>query len=179
MNDENQEVEQNIVKYIEGLTLPNQRFGGWAICPFAKKALATQQYKIVVANKGLFETAEKIADDFLSHGVELVIVCSKLREVYDPESVHDFVGKTRDGYKQKDIYMLYDHVDLPEFINGVKVSNDHYVLIIVQEYSRLEKAAKQLHQAGYYSHWQQTPEELSRTDTSFFFKEVWPKLTPR
>lgn len=178
MSEPTSTIERNILGYIESLTVPNEQFGGWAICPFAKKALSGKQYKILIADTDLYGETKKVADDFLSHGVELVILCSTRLDLFDPKSIHDFVTKTRDDYKKKDIYMLYDHVAMPEYINGVKVSNGHYALMIVQEYSRLEKAAKQLHKAGYYFHWQQSPEELARTDTSFFFKEVWPKLTP-
>ena len=169
-------VEERIRQYVGQLTVPREQFGNWPICPFAKKALLTKNITILVEDDELFSMADAAADDFSKYNTEIVIVASTRVDLYTPRLVHDYVAKGRNVYRSRDLYMLYDHMDLPEYINDVQISNTFCAMILIQEYGRLKEAAELLDKAGYDNHWKQTPEELSKTDTSFFFKEVWPMM---
>jgi hypothetical protein len=53
----------------------------------------------------------------------------------------------------QDYVVLEDHPDSEEFINGVKMNFGECGLMILQRLSKLNKAADQLKDKGYYRTW--------------------------
>lgn len=179
--DSKAEVETRLVSYIQGLATPQPDLGGkWSICPFAKGALTKRTFDIFHAEEDLFGEARRVADDFAKYpNLEVALVCSQNLKQFSPEALDAFIKGCREHYRERDIYMLYDHPAEPETLNGVRFDNGHYAIIFIQSRSALENAAKQIAKKGYYKAWPQADlERLIRNGTSFYHNEVLAKPQP-
>ena len=148
------DIEQWMVDFVE---VPHPALGGWAPCPYARKARLDQDFDVrlgLAPIHDLIEISRKGLD-----GKSVVIF------VYDPEYVsHEELGLAIFMINQKfllpkDLLALGDHPADPEVVNGVVMNQGTYALALVQSLSDLNQKAVAMARQGFYTTW---PEDYLR-----------------
>jgi hypothetical protein len=139
-----QKLEQWLVDFVEK---PNPLLNNWSPCPYARQARVNNQIHIV------FDCPLKIADyiNFLDNH-DVVVLCFDSTE-YRASQIELFTQHINSVLIHKDYVVLEDHPDSEELINGVKMNFGECGLMILQRLSKLNIAADQLHEKGYYATW--------------------------
>jgi hypothetical protein len=142
-------LEKNVIDWIKRISKKKDELGGFAICPFAKKAF--EEKKVFWSYIG-YETEayilryiEATPDDFE------VIIFYNLSKNLTNEDLLSIIAKLQE--KMPDMVFLKDHPDNPGFINGVNTSNGEYPTILVQPRNKLEESRNKLLKTKYYDHW--------------------------
>jgi hypothetical protein len=140
-----------IVNFVEK---PHPALNNWPPCPYARAARVKGQVDIrigTVPDQDLAEFAKGMPE-----GVDVVTL------IYDPVKWElqpfraSWQQTQREVLAAVGIYVLEDHPEEVELVNGVKMNQGQYPLLFVQRLAKLEEAADQLAQQGYYHDW---PEE--------------------
>ena len=126
----------------------------WAPCPFARKARINEKLKIhpVFENVDI-SFLEKQAQKFLSDDKQVYIfVYPNIASQNEDEVVASLLS-LREGLVAKDIYLLFDHPNRKELMNGVDFSHGKYGLVLLQRLSDLNQATEELKASDYYETW--------------------------
>jgi hypothetical protein len=132
----------------------NSALGGWAPCPYARRARLDQAYEVRLGNNILFDLMEL---GRVGLGDRDVVIMA-----YDPRSYSgpdfDLAVQTacREYLLPLDLIALVDHPDLPEMVNGVSMNQGSHALILIQRLTDLNQRAAILGHKGFYDTW---PEE--------------------
>ena len=139
-----QKLEQWLVEFVEK---PNPLLSNWPPCPYARQARLSNQIHIV------FDSPLEIASyvPFLD-SYDVVVLCFNSAE-YSANQVELFTRHINSILVHKDFVVLEDHPDSEEFVNGVKMNFGECGLMILQQLSKLNTAADQLRDKGYYMTW--------------------------
>lgn len=133
---------------------PNSGLGDWPPCPYARQARINNKISIKfcevvefmdVIRESLFTLEEK----------DVVVICFDHNQI-DPVSLQEYVAGTNKTLMPANYVILEDHPDSPEFVNGVKMNFGHCGLLILQKLDKLNTAADQLREKGYYDKWDQS-----------------------
>ena len=142
-------MEKSLNEWLKRITQSKDELGGFAICPFAKKAMES--------NKVYFTTigAEPVSCiksyiEFTPKDFEVIVFIDLLKRLTDGDLLN-IIEKCQKGYT--DIIFLKDHPDNPGYINGVSTGNGEYPLILAQPRKRLEECRDKLKQTSYYDKW--------------------------
>jgi hypothetical protein len=145
-------VKVNIDHWIETfLEVPNPALGGWAPCPYARRARLDQAYEVRLGDNILFDLME-IGRTGL-HGRAVIILA------YDPNTYSglDFELAAKIACEQyllpHDLIALVDHPDLPEPVNGILMNHGTYALILVQQLGDLNQKSAAVGRQGFYNTW--------------------------
>lgn len=143
-----QDIQQWIIDFVEK---PNPMLNGWAPCPYARQARLNHQIDIRLGLHPYFDLKR-----FQRNGMEQydVIVL-----VYDP--VKWPLDTFRENWQpaeqefliDKGLYVLEDHPGEQEQVLGVTMNQGTYAILFVQNKHKLEEAACQLANKGYYDNW--------------------------
>ena len=145
------DIEQWIVNFVE---VPHPALGGWAPCPYARKARLDRDFDVrlgLAPAHDLIEISKKGLD-----GKSVVVI------VYEPDFIsHEELSSTIFMINQKfllpnDLLALEDHPADPEIVNGVSMNQGTYALALVQCLSDLDQKSKMVASKGFYNTW---PEE--------------------
>lgn len=145
------DIEQWIVDFVE---VPHPALGGWAPCPYARKARLDQDFDVQLGLAPIHDLIQ-LSENGLG-GKSVVILA------YDPKYIsHDELSSAIVMVNQKfllpnDLLALEDHPDDPEIVNGVSMNQGTYALALVQSLSDLNQKAKLVARKGFYDTW---PEE--------------------
>jgi hypothetical protein len=143
-----QDIEQWIVDFVE---VPHPALGGWAPCPYARKARLDRDFDVRIGRDPYFDLVD-IAIYGLG-GKSVVIIA------YNPEefNYNDFSYKLKLANEtwllRNDILALEDHPADPEIVNGVSMNQGTYALALVQSLSDLNEKSKLVARNGFYDTW--------------------------
>jgi hypothetical protein len=145
------DIDRWIANFVE---VPHPSLGGWAPCPYARKARLDRDFEVRLGLAPLHDLI-KISQHGLNNKSVIIIV-------YDPsEYTHkefscDLATANREFLLEKDLLALEDHPGDPEIVNGVCMNQGTYALALVQSLSDLDKKAQAIAGKGFYDTW---PEE--------------------
>jgi hypothetical protein len=127
----------NIEKWVEHISQPRSELGGFAVCPYAKKA----EYQVVKTDGSDIEPPPW---DF-----ELIIY--KLPDDYNEQEVLDIATEYNKIYPE--MVFLPDPKSRHTDVGGVRSNNGADNLILCQWRDNLESAREKLRGTKYYSYW--------------------------
>jgi hypothetical protein len=140
---------------------PNESLGNVPVCPYAKKARETKALKVleVTDHTKLVDNIVKGTELIKGPDTDIVIVgCS------DIEITVDELNATIHAYNvvfvPQDIYLMASHPydddeDEPvEFLDtGDWEPDNEFLMVLIQNFDKLEKASDMMSKKGYYSSW--------------------------
>jgi len=150
-----QKVQSDIETWIENFVeIPHSALGGWAPCPYARKARLDRDFEVRLGLAPLHDLI-KISRQGLN-GKSVIILA------YDPDSyTHEEFSRdldiaNREFLVRNDLLVLEDHPKDPEIINGIWMNQGTYALALVQGLGDLNQKASAIARKGFYDTW---PEE--------------------
>lgn len=148
------QVQQDIERWIENFVeVPHPALGGWAPCPYARKARMDRDFEVRVGVNPYFDL-KVVSQTGINKSVVIFAYDST---AYTPEQFHiQLDSANREFLLSKDLLALEDHPDLPEMVNGVSMNQGTYALALVQSLSDLNSRAQAVARKGFYDTW---PEE--------------------
>lgn len=145
----------DVVNWITGFVeKPNPLLNGWAPCPYARSARVQSKISLDIGVAPWLDLRQ-----ISWHGMRDWDVIVK---IYDPQQWpldrfrSEWQSAQTEFLASKSLLCLEDHPADPEYVNGVLMNQGTWALLLVQDHSKLESAAKQLAGQGYYHDW---PEE--------------------
>lgn len=138
----------------EFVEVPHTSLGGWPPCPFARQARLSRNIDIRSGND-VFADCKSLIDYDWSK--EVVIFWYNY---VDPDLFLDSVNRANSILLEKDIVALEDHPETEEIVAGVKMNFGLCPIIVLQKNSKLNQAAEQLREKGYYHTW--TKEDVDK-----------------
>ena len=130
---------------------PHPSLGGWPPCPYARQARLTNQIDIRPGINPLTDCLQSEHDAWDKE----VIVYWYDHIKFPPDAFVADVEQANRALLKKDIVALEDHPLTDEIIGGVKMNFDYCAIIVLQKNSKLNQAADQLREKGYYHSWSQ------------------------
>lgn len=145
-------VTRNIEHWIETFVeVPHPALGGWAPCPYARKARLDRDFEVRLGLAPLHDLIRISKDGLGSKSVVII--------AYDPTHyTHAEFSQELDIANQqfllsKDILVLEDHPEDAEIVNGVCMNQGTYALALVQSLSDLNQKAQLMARKGFYDTW--------------------------
>jgi len=145
-------VRYHIDRWIETFVeVPHPALGGWAPCPYARKARLDQDFEVRLGLAPIHDLI-KISKDGLG-GKSVVVIA------YDPKCyTHEVFSKELDTANKEfllpnNLLALEDHPGDPEIVNGVSMNQGTYALALVQSLGDLNEKAQQIANKGFYDTW--------------------------
>ena len=140
---------------------PTPRLGNWAPCHFARAARINN--RIHITHSEVDQLANTVDQSLSLLGTyEVVIICFD-HTLISGENCGKLTADLNTKLMTQDVVILEDHPALVEHVAGVKMNFGLCGLFVIQELSKLNKAADKLKTSGYYSHWTQS--ELDEVST--------------
>jgi hypothetical protein len=142
-----QDIETWIQTFVE---VPHQALGGWAPCPYARRARLDQDFEVRLG-RNPFEDLIAVSYSTLAKSVTIF--------VYDPkfhpyDKFHNEIEFANANHLvPKDMIALEDHPSDPEIVNGVVMNQGTYALALVQSLSDLDQKARAMAGKGFYTTW--------------------------
>ncbi len=126
---------------------PNPLLNNWPPCPYARQARLSNKIHIV------FDSPLEIANYVTFLDVyDVVVLCFDHTE-FSSSQIELYTKHINSILVWRDCVVLEDHPDSEEYINGVKMNFGKCGLMILQRLSKLNTAADQLKEKGYYDTW--------------------------
>jgi hypothetical protein len=143
-------VVAELLKWMEEFVeVPHPSLGGWPPCPFARQARLSRNIDIRQGNNAYDDCVSLVDYDWSK---EVVIFWY---DSIDPESFIDSVNRANSLLLANDIVALEDHPNTEEIIAGIKMNFGLCPIIVLQKNTKLNSAADQLKEKGYYHSWTQ------------------------
>jgi len=139
-----QKLEQWLINFVEQ---PNPLLNNWPPCPYARQARLNSRIHIV------FDSPLEISNyiTFLDNN-DVVVLCFDHSQ-FSASQIELFTKHVNSILVLHDYVVLEDHPDSIELINDVKMNFGECGLMILQRLSKLNAAADQLKDKGYYHAW--------------------------
>jgi hypothetical protein len=149
-----EQVTYNIERWIANFVeVPHPALGGWAPCPYARKARLDRDFEVRLGTDPYVDLLE-ISKTGLSKSVVIF--------AYDPAywEYRHFAESLKAAnivhLLDNNLLALEDHPADPEIVNGVSMNQGTYALALVQSLSDLNEKAQLVAKKGFYDTW---PEE--------------------
>jgi len=143
-------VEQALLKWMEDFVeQPHPSLGGWPPCPYARRARLSNNILIKEGTTPYEDSISLIEYDWSREAVVFWY--------HDIDPI-EFVRQVELANKElllKNIVVLEDHPDTEEVISKVKMNFGFCPIVVAQQLDKLNAAADQLHDKGYYNTWSQ------------------------
>ena len=136
-----------IEDYIEYVSLKRKELGGHAICPFAKAFLD----KIEIIESDDFFTDAKQSLNAEEHPVLYLIYGNP--DKFTINWLDNFCTQHQESAQSKDLWLIWDHPEQINKINGIRTSNKEYAILFIQPLSELNKYSDKLKHTNYYGFW--------------------------
>ena len=133
--------------YIDYISLKRDKLGGHAICPFAKSFLDKVE---MIESKDFWADAIRCMSN-KKHPMVYIIYGDK--DKYNKEWLEWFCDIHKKYSRSKDLWLIWDHPNKINKINGVETNNKEYAILLIQKLSELNKYSDKLHKTNYYSFW--------------------------
>jgi hypothetical protein len=144
------EIERWIETFVE---VPHPALGGWAPCPYARKARLDRDFEVRLGNDP-YRDAMNISISGLTKSV--VIYAYEANAWSHMEFAYKLDQANQHWLLPHNLLALEDHPGDQEIINGVSMNQGTYTLMLVQSLSDLNQKAKLVANKGFYDTW---PEE--------------------
>jgi len=148
------DIERWMATFVE---VPHPALGGWAPCPYARKARLDRDFEVRLGVNPYFDLK------FIAHtGIAKSVVIFVYESTdYSYEQFHAFIESANQEFLiSQDLLALEDHPEAPEIVNGVVMNQGTYALALVQNLTDLNQKAQQMAQKGFYDTW---PEDYLHT----------------
>jgi hypothetical protein len=145
------DIEKWIVDFVE---VPHPALGGWAPCPYARKARLDRDFEVRLGLAPLHDLI-KISKEGLGGKSVIIIAYNPKTHTYKDFSVALDIAN-REFLLPNNLLALEDHPADPEIVNGVSMNQGTYALALVQSLSDLNQKAELMAGKGFYDTW---PEE--------------------
>ena len=143
-------VTSALLKWMEEFVeVPHPGLGGWPPCPFARQARLSKNIDIRQGTDPYADCMELLYYDW-----DKEVVVFWYNHI-DADLFVDDVIRANNTLLAKDIVALEDHPDTEEIIAGIKMNFGLCPIIVLQKNSKLNQAADQLKEKGYYHTWTQ------------------------
>lgn len=140
-----------IVNFVEK---PNPLLNNWPPCPYARQARVNGQINVEIGTSPQ-EDLTKLSTNWPEDKDVVVLIYDP--KVWDLSTFRSQWQQVQDNILSAlGFFVLEDHPDDIELVNGVKMNQGEWAILFVQKLNKLEDAAKQLASKGYYNGW---PEE--------------------
>lgn len=148
------QVQQDIELWIKNFVeVPHPALGGWAPCPYARKARMDQDFEVRIGVNPYFDL-KVVSQTGIAKSVVIFVYEST---AYTAEQFHTQLESANTEFLLgKDLLVLEDHPEVPELVNGVSMNQGTYALALVQSLSDLNQRAQAMARKGFYNTW---PEE--------------------
>lgn len=145
------EVQQHIAAWIENFVeVPHTALGGWAPCPYARRARLDQDFEVRIGINPYFDL-KVIAQTGITRSVVIFVYEST---TYSYEQFHAQIeSANREFLLSQDLLALEDHPAEPEIVNGVVMNQGTYALALVQSLTDLNNKARTLAGRSFYHDW--------------------------
>lgn len=137
----------------ESLNKPEPFLNSIPVCPYARDAVLRDRFKWEVCGSDLRKSLESSIEAFVSSGKEAVIFVDATK--HSATSLESCVKELREKYFKQNIWVLYDHPDLPEIQGELQFNYGSCALVILQNLKELVAASDELAAKGYYKNWSQ------------------------
>jgi hypothetical protein len=150
LNTVQSDIEHWIETFVE---VPHPALGGWAPCPYARKARIDRDFEVRLGNDP-YRDAMNISVSGLNKSVVIY--------AYEAEawSHMDFAYRLNQANQHwllpHNLLGLEDHPDDQEIVNGISMNQGTYALLMIQNLSDLNEKAQLVAKKGFYHTW---PEE--------------------
>jgi hypothetical protein len=150
MLDLNQ-VQHDIESWIENFVeVPHPALGGWAPCPYARRARLNQDFEIRLGINPYFDL-KVVSQTGITKSVVIFVYEST---AYTAEQFSTQLQSANTEFLlAKDLLVLEDHPEVPELVNGVSMNQGTYALALVQSLSDLNNKARAMALKGFYDTW--------------------------
>ena len=142
------EIERWIETFVE---VPHLALGGWAPCPYARKARLDRDFTVRVGINPYFDLLN-VARDGLG-GKSVLILAYDPNEFFYSQFTSDIKAANEEALLRNDMLALEDHPDDQEIVNGVCMNQGTYALALVQSLSDLNEKARLVAKKGFYDNW--------------------------
>lgn len=142
------DIEYWIKNFVE---VPHPALGGWAPCPYARKARLDRDFEIRIGVNPYFDLLA-VARDGLG-GKSVVILAYDPNEFFYEQFSNDIHAANQEVLVNKDLLALEDHPGDAEIVNGVHMNQGKYALALIQSLSDLDQKAKLVGDKGFYDTW--------------------------
>jgi len=150
VNTVTHDIERWMETFVE---VPHPALGGWAPCPYARRARLDQDFEVRIGVNPYFDL-KFIAQTGITRSVIIFVYEST---AYTAEQFHTQLESANSEFLlANDLLVLEDHPDLPEIVNGVSMNQGTYALALVQNLTDLNQKAQAMARRGFYKTW---PEE--------------------
>lgn len=141
------DIERWIANFVE---VPHPALGGWAPCPYARKARLDQDFEVRIGVNPYFDL-KVVSHTGITKSVVIFVYEST---AYTAEQFSTQLESANQEFLlSKDLLVLEDHPDLPELVNGVSMNQGTYALALVQSLSELNHKAQLMARKGFYATW--------------------------
>ena len=145
-------VQQDIEHWIETFVeVPHPALGGWAPCPYARRARLDRDFTVRVGVNPYFDLLN-VARDGLG-GKSVLILAYDPNEFFYAQFSSDIRAANQEVLLARDLLALEDHPGDPEVVNGVSMNQGTYALALVQSLSDLNQKARAMAGRGFYDTW--------------------------
>jgi hypothetical protein len=143
-------VVQSLLTWMEEFVeKPHPSLGGWPPCPFDRQARLSKNLDIRQGQDPFYDCVGLLEYDWSK---EVVVFWY---DYIDPNLFLDLVNRANSVLLAKDIVALDDHPETEEIIAGIKMNFGLCPIIVLQKNNKLNQAADQLKEKGYYHTWSQ------------------------
>ena len=142
------DIEQWIETFVE---VPHPALGGWAPCPYARKARLDRDFTVRVGVNPYFDLLN-VAKDGLG-GRSVLILAYNPNEFFYSQFTSDIQAANEEALLRNNLLALEDHPGDPEIVNGVGMNQGTYALALVQSLSDLNEKAQLVAKQGFYDTW--------------------------
>lgn len=146
-----EQVQHDINAWVETFVeVPHPALGGWAPCPYARKARLDRDFEVRLGINPYFD---------LKVVAQTGIPCSVVIFVYESTActAEQLAVQVQSANTEflvgKDLLALEDHPAAPEMVNGVVMNQGTHALVLVQRLSELNNKAKSIAQKDFYQQW--------------------------
>ena len=135
------------------LEKPTPALGGWAPCPYARKARLDKKIEIIFAEADKLVASATAAIDILkTTEFEVVVVCFD-HLLITPEQTAVTVSELNQVLMPANYVILEDHPQNKEYVAGVNMNFGVCGLMLIQTLTALNTASAKLKNTGYYDAW--------------------------
>lgn len=139
-----QDLEHWLVNFVEQ---PNPLLNNWPPCPYARQArLSNKIFTVFDSPLEIHQYTGQLEN------YDVVVLCFDHTK-FSASQIELFTKHVNSILTLHDFVLLEDHPDSQELVNGVKMNFGKCGLMILQRLSKLNTAADQLREKGYYTTW--------------------------
>jgi hypothetical protein len=141
------EIERWIETFVE---VPHTSLGGWAPCPYARKARLDRDFEVRLGVNPYFDL-KVVSQTGITKSVVIFVYEST---AYSYKHFHAHVDSSNQEFLlAQNLLALEDHPDSPEIVNGVVMNQGTYALVLVQSLTDLDQKARLIAHKGFYDTW--------------------------